>query len=595
LAHAPTDVADYAPLGFGYLAAFLRRHDIAAKCSVERHLEDLLTIGPDVIGLSCSSQNYGAAVAAARLLRQRTRARIVLGGPHISLLPESLDPAFDCGVVGEGEDTFLHLMRVWEETGALSPEHLAAVPGVVFWRDRQLVRTDERPPIDPLDEVPAPDRTILPATRFVHVMTGRGCPRNCRFCAARAMWGPHRSFSARRVADELLELIGAGYRRIHFYDDLFIADPERLIELADILEEEGDLGTATYSCAVRADLLTEATAELLVRLGVESVTFGLESADDDTQKRLGKGLDAEQARRALALLERYDIECRVSAIIGEPDEPLESVRRTYSFLAEQSVRGRLAAAEVHVLSPFPGADYWELAKQRGLVGDLASFDWSRLGAPWRGLLLNRELERDARLVISWDAHVRRIFEALERPTIMLAPDDAELDLDADARLLRGIYLLAPGVQTAEMIEAGEVDLARFSLDELRPHLHELVERYGDAPLALFAPAPGDATIAAVRALKLALAIGKAEFARPRFGQFPLLANLARALDFDDDRIAALVAGDEAALPPDPIIAEPQRLRELPQLNLHDSPPFDGTIADLLDAYAGELAARRTRS
>lgn len=591
--HGSQDIVDYAPLGFGYLSAFLKEvGDVQTECSVATDPGQIAAAKPDVVGLSASSQNYGLALELARNLRDNCRTRLILGGPHITCLPGSFNEVFDCGVVGEGEDTFQHLMSVLNRTGDLAPEHLGQISGIVFRNRGELVQTAPREPLDPLDQVPPPDWDILPETKFAHVVTGRGCPYNCAFCNSRTIWGRYRGFSAERIAEDLQTLIARGRRRIHFYDDLFIVDLERLIRLADVLEDLGLSHQAHYSCTVRADLLTDAVAEVLVRLGVTSVTFGLESADDGTNRRWRKGYDLAGIHQALDLLKRYEINGAVSAIVGEPDEPMEAMRHTYIFLAEQAVCGRLAEAEVHVLAPLPGADYWEQAMERNLIGDLDTFDWSRLGAPWRGLLLNPHLEGEVGRLIAWDRYVRRLFFALHRPLIMTMPETDDLELEVDPDLLRALFLLADDPDASEVLEQGSVDLLRYGAEPLWRQFTEIVGRFGETPLVLFAPDASRASTAVVRACKLAVTIHHRPFVHSRLGAFPLMANLAAALELGRERFLALVRGDETALPDDLFTAEPAELRQLPLADLAVPVEYSGSAAQLLDQYAAGLANQR---
>jgi uncharacterized radical SAM superfamily protein len=499
-----------------------------------------------------------------------------------------LHPAFDCGVVGEGEDTFYHLVRLFDETGELGPEQFAQAPGVVYFDQGRLTQTELRAPLDPLDTAPPPDRSILPEPRFIHVSTSRGCLFDCAFCSSSVMWGHLRAFSAERVAAELMALMREGYDRIHVHDDLFVADRERLVRLLDILQDRDLLGAVELSCTVRADLVDEYLAELLVGLHVTEVTLGLESADCATQERLNKGFNPETVRRALAVLDRFGVECSVSAIIGEPDEPVEAMRRTYSFLVEQVVAGRLNGAEVNVLAPFPGTRYWNLAVERGLVGELSAFDWSRLGAPWRGLLLNPHLAREAARLVAWDRHLRALLAALHRPLIVLAPDRDDFDLEVAPSLMRAVFMLADEPGLTENMEEGEVDLVRFGPDEMLRQLKQVVSDFGEAPLLLFAPDLAQAAAAAVRALKLALADGSTRLARLRFDAFPFVAVAADALAWGEEKILALIAGDEAALPPSMSVAEPIRIRELPYADLAQPIAYEGDVAEFLDRYAATL-------
>jgi hypothetical protein len=579
LAGGPRDGGDFAPLGFGYLAAYLREEGVDAKCSVEPDLEALLAVDPDVVAISCSSPNYGLALAAARLLRERCRAAIVAGGPHLTLLPASFQPVFDAGVVGECEETFAHLLAVFEHTGALDAADLANVPGLVYWADGAPALTAARPPIEPLDGIPAPDRAILPRARFQHIVTGRGGLPGSR---AFAKWGGIRLFSADRTAAELLDLIREGYRRVHIFDDTFVDDPERLIRIADVLEEEEALGAAKLMCTAPVEALTDSLVEMLVRLGVDAVSVRLPHFEESA------------ARAALARLDEYNVAGRILTAVGAPAETPAEMRRTFAFLAEQAVQGRLADARVGIAVPAPGDDTWDLAVERGLIGDLTAFDWSRLGAPWRGLLLNPHVAAHAGRLVDWSRYLAAIFAALRRPTVIVAPDEIDLDLEADPSAVRAVFLLADEPGVAEAIDSDEIDLARFGPAEMRRQLQDLVDRFGGAPLVMFAPDPRQATPAVTRACKLALTLRQAKFVRSRAGAFPLLTTCAEALRLDDAHFAALVRGDESAAPDDVVVAEPQELRRLPAADFDAPHAFAGDPIALFDELAASFAPPRER-
>ena len=588
------DARAFAPLSFGYLAAFLEHLDFEAKCTVEGSADALLAVSPDVIGLSCSSPDYGLAIELARELRQRCRAKIILGGDHVTNLPESFNAAFDVGVMGEGEDTFHHLMSVLRDTGDLSPEHLVHVPGIVYFNGRERVTTTPRDVLRLEDQLPPPIRDILPPAKIAHVMTGRGCPHGCRFCVSRNAWGPYRAFPAERSAAEIAELFDDGHGHIHLHDDLFLDDAERLVRLADLLEDDEILGAVEFSCAVRPDAITDERMELLVRLNVTSVSMGLESADDATQKRLGKGYDLARVEQAVDVLERFEIGCRISAIVGEPEETLESMLGTYTFLIEQLLAGRIDAADVNILSPLPGTDYWDQAVERGLVGPLDEFDWSRLRAPWRGLPLNDTLVREAARLVMWDRHLRGVAASLARPLLLVVPEDVDLDLDADPRLLRGIFLLSDEAGLEEVLAQGEVDLVRLGPDKLREQLTQAATQYGAGPLVMFVPDPSALTMDEIKSAKLTITMVGRPMVRGLTGGFPLTARLTDAVKLDDGAWAALAAGDPSAMPDAEPAVELGRFVGLPHTDLDQAVPSDIDGSDLLDHYTAELAKRRRR-
>lgn len=162
----------------------------------------------------------------------------MIGGSHITSVPESLDPVFDCGVIGEGEQTFLELVRLFENN-QWGAEHWKEVDGIVFRNESgEVVRTEPRAQLDPMDTIPPPDRDLLgdqwnlPFNRFMSLITSRGCPYDCAFCASQLHYKGVRYFSAEYVVREVEAVMEKWHpAAISFWDDLFIGDAKRLRSL----------------------------------------------------------------------------------------------------------------------------------------------------------------------------------------------------------------------------------------------------------------------------------------------------------------------------------------------------------------------------
>src|SRR3989337_3208183 len=143
---AQEDSAEH--LGILYIASSLRRHFI------EKELEIKVTYGPvfgstlddikpDVVGLSSVSQNYHIAQRYANLCKERN-IPVMVGGVHISTLPHTLTEDMDVGVINEGEDTIVGLMRVFAEEGGFPTSRLAGIKGIVFRDNGKTVTTPVR-------------------------------------------------------------------------------------------------------------------------------------------------------------------------------------------------------------------------------------------------------------------------------------------------------------------------------------------------------------------------------------------------------------------------------------------------------------------
>lgn len=390
----------YPNLGLGYLIASLKScfgDDAFLFKIINSDIEAALdSFHPDVVGISAVSQNYGRAVCHSAEVRRRG-IPVLVGGVHISFLPETLSPDMTAGCIGEGEDTIVELMQIFIEARCFEPQRLADVAGIVYHDDDgKLVTTKSRTPRTDLDSLSPPDRSLFSRSPHTYLFTSRGCPYRCSFCASSRFWDKVRFFSAERVVAEVEHLIyDHGATFISFFDDLFVADKRRFFRIVELLEQKDIVGKVKFSCSLRANTVTEEVVAGLKRMGVVSVGMGLESGNQRVLTWLkGSGITVEQNRSAVALLQRNGIMANASFVIGAPDETEQEILDTLHLIKTIG----LGLFDIYVLTPFPGTPVWEIAKSRGLVSEGADMDWSRLNvnfevSPQKAIILSEVLTR----------------------------------------------------------------------------------------------------------------------------------------------------------------------------------------------------------
>jgi len=363
----------YAPLWPAYLAAYAEQH--LPPQSVEFHW-DVGPIAPlldrhrpDVLAISSVTHNYGYAEQYAREARKRGIG-VIIGGPHISCLPQSLTPAMAAACIGEGEQTFVDLLQLFLATGRFDPTDLERIPGIAFAEGQQ---TGPRPTLPKLDDLPHPKRALIGYGYRAYVHTARGCVYKCVFCATARLWGKIRYASADYILEELDELVSRGVRVVRFADDDFISNLPRLREISEKVQRRGFHKRLRFSCWCRANHVTPEVVRTLRAMSVVSVKFGLESGSQRILDYLKGGVTVEQNRRAVVLMKEAGMQVNADFIIGAPDETEAEMLETYKFIRKSPID----FFDVNVFSPLPNTPVWDLAQQRGLVND-KGMDWSRL-------------------------------------------------------------------------------------------------------------------------------------------------------------------------------------------------------------------------
>lgn len=373
-----SDVEWYKPLSFGYIKAYVEKH---ASIPVEMVLLNTVDeIGDfDIIGLSSTSQCFETANRlSARIKLVRNSIVTVLGGHHITSLPQTLSKDFDIGVVGEGEATFLEIVETLSSNGFVcTPEVLRDVAGIVYHGEDGIVENPRRPAIEPLDSLPFPYRR--PGDQ-VYLFTSRGCPFKCSFCSSTAFWEGTRFFTADYVVREIehiLEMI-PDLSDIAILDDLFIADKKRFKHFVQLVTKRKYNEKLRLYFSVRANLVDEDLCQDFKRINVGGVSFGAESGSDRILDVLQKGTTVEVNQRAIDLFHKYGIPLRGSFIVGVPSETEEEVRRTYDFILKNILDNKLEpSCSVNILMPLPGTKVWWQAVRDGSI-DPETIDWSRL-------------------------------------------------------------------------------------------------------------------------------------------------------------------------------------------------------------------------
>jgi len=386
---------DLPPLGLGFVAASINRSLPDFEVVFREKLEDFLPDRPDLIGISASTDTYSIAIKWAQRIKAQLGIPVILGGIHISLVPESLADCFDLAVIGEGENTIVEVLRSYQEHNhTFDLDALQSVAGLAFFHDGRLCRTPARPQIADLDQLARPRRELLPYYQKggqSHIFSARGCPYHCHFCASTRMFARYRSHSIQTIIEDVEHLIQVEHAQfITFFDDLFIADKRKLDAIATQLETRGLLGKCRFMGHVRANLIDQEVCRQLKRLRMDVVSMGLESFSDTVLRSLNKtGNSGAVNQRALDLLAQHGIAVLSLFMFGTPAETAADVHYTLEQIYHNVEAGKIVDAQWGTLLPYPGTQVWDQAKARGIVDE--AMDWSRFSANRPSLYLGTHL------------------------------------------------------------------------------------------------------------------------------------------------------------------------------------------------------------
>lgn len=360
-------VDQYFPLGLGYIAAVLKQAGQEVEllvsspgCDFAQLLSSRLErFIPELVGISCMTPSFPAAIEIARAVKEQTNAKVVLGGHHATALGEEIlqrYPEVDFVVYGEGEYTMLDLCR------KLSQGPYEDIPGLM-WRENALIhRNMPRPLIKDIDQLPFPARELVDMSGFgVHghirigrrsatMITSRGCPYQCVFCSSRLTMGrSYRPHSPEYVIEEM-ELLAKKYRidYIVLEDDTLTILPERAEEICERLIDR-NLGVQ-WLCLSRVDRIEKSLVEKMKRAGCRMIAFGVESGDEKVLRKIGKGTSLEDARKAIKICEEAGLRTQATFVIGFPFDDLETIGKTIDFACELSP----TVAIIFPLTPYPG-------------------------------------------------------------------------------------------------------------------------------------------------------------------------------------------------------------------------------------------------
>lgn len=396
--HLPIDTRTTPHLGLAYLAAVSEQRGdevllFDADVEDEPITAAIKRFDPQVVGITANTPQVKSAWRAAQAIKSIKDVPVVLGGPHVSVLPaeSAAHPEVDVVVRGEGETVWVKLCDLIERASQtqanFTARHLldpqaGLLDGLLgisyFTTDGQEHHNPDHPPIADLDTLPFPayhffkmDRytNLQPATDAVDgsksfsIMTSRGCPYRCTFCSQSIMPIKWRARSPQSVLAEWQHLVhNLGAQEIGVLDDSANIQVNRLEQIADLLIEHNINHVPwIFVNGIRANLASVQLLDKLRQAGLKRVAFGVESGDPGVLLSIDKKIDHDTIRQAFKNAKSVGLETIGFFIIGLPGETEESMEKTIQFACEVDP----LIANFSMMTPYPGTKVYEIVKRQG--------------------------------------------------------------------------------------------------------------------------------------------------------------------------------------------------------------------------------------
>ncbi len=344
----PVKYSLFPPLGLASLASHFDVDDEVTL--VDQHVEKLtLDDQPDLVVIQVYITNAYRAYAIADHYRERG-ITVVLGGLHVTSLPQEAALHADTIFIGPGDSTFPEFLKDLKRG---KPKH----------EYRSVARS--------LDNLPPVRRDLIKRGLYLvpnSIVVTRGCPFHCSFCYKDAFFKGGRSFYTQRVDAALSEIERLPGKHLYFLDDHLLGNRKFSTQLFDGMKGMGRLfqGAATVDSVLRGDLIEKAADA-----GLRSLFVGFESVNSANHSATGKIQNIN--REYSAVVERLDdlgIMINGSFVFGLDHDKPDVFDRTVDWAVSQGI----TTATFHIATPYPGTEYHSELDHQGRI---VSQDWDK--------------------------------------------------------------------------------------------------------------------------------------------------------------------------------------------------------------------------
>lgn len=377
----------YEPLELEYLAASLSDSTVRIlDMRIDRNLhKELLDFKPDLAGITAYTCDYNTAVGILKQIRLFDKSiKTVVGGHHATFMPNDFVlPCVDAIFLGYADSTFPEYINALGNPGKLKeiPNIGIVENNSVFFTKRDLTPPD-------LNSLPLPDRSLIfkymrkyhdsVRNRMSLLMTSRGCPFRCNFCACwKLMDGKYAARTPESIIDELKSL-PEEIEVVYFSDDNTFNDIDRMWRLSELIKKNNIRKKLQMYARTDTIIKNQALFEDLSGAGLQFLTVGIESFRDSDLDFYKKKTSVEMNTRAIHFLKSLNIYILAHFIV-RPEYTKEDFRQLYSYVSKNN----LFIPVYPVLTPLPGTELYQETRETFQITNFDFFDFTHSILPTR--------------------------------------------------------------------------------------------------------------------------------------------------------------------------------------------------------------------
>lgn len=356
-------------LGLGYLASYARAHHddlefqvLDTRVATSKETKKFFSTGFDLVGMTVFSPVYAEVISVFNQVKENHKnTPICLGGPYVTTIREEIfeETPAEYAIVGEGEETFSELVSYIKGHGKVED-----IDGLMYQAENQeYIVNPNRKKIEDLNTLPIPAYDIFQMDRYpLHrIVTSRGCPYACAWCNSSSIWDKtYRMVDPEYIVNEIEFLIHHYGKKIFvFGDNSFNIDLKRVDEFCDLLlKRKIDI---LWSVSLRADIMTQEIAYKMRKAGCYNVAIGIESANNEILKKMGKETTIEKVTEGIKMLKNAGIEIMSQFVMGSPYETLDTIKESIEYAKTSGCD----YTNFYAVLPFKGTPQWDYIEKNG--------------------------------------------------------------------------------------------------------------------------------------------------------------------------------------------------------------------------------------